>query len=269
MDYELTYAHTIEEGAALAERVVRETAGSGDLRVGFDTEFYDVELGKHSVLGRAKVHLASIAWNDGSGRFHPRGFTIPRAAVVSRDVVTSCEEFRALFEKEFIWLAHNAPVDVHCFRNEGINVRYVVNTLTLARWAHPGRAARFAGGRGFGLDALGQDFLGEGKLAEFDEIFSEVHIERKPISTTVCECGAEKCRKRSGGHSKIRSVRFDEIERNVPVPLQQVVPGHPIHPTAVRYAATDAVLAKCYDEVVIRELQKQERVVPWLTPRLA
>lgn len=250
----------------MLERIDSETARSGDFRIGFDTEFYDVEIGKYSVLGRAKVHFASLAWNNGSGRFHPRGFTIPSAAVVSREVVVGCQRFREAFENpRFVWLAHNAPVDAHTFKNEGINIANVVNTLTLARWTWPSRARSTFTGGGFGLDALGKDVLGEGKLASFDEVFSEVRHIITSVPTRVCACGVEGCRKRRlPEHQKSEGVRDEEKDVVVSVPLRDVGPGHRLFPTAVRYAAQDAVLAKCLDQVITRELNLTYREVPWI-----
>lgn len=269
MDYDLTYYHTPEEGARLAETISRLADRNERVDLGFDTEFYGVELGKHSVLGRAKVHFASLAWVEGGEKFHPRGFTVPRAAVVSAEVVRGCAEFRAVFGRPNIYLlAHNAPVDAHVFHNEGITLANVINTLTLARWAWPGRARAAWGGGGFGLDALSKDVLGEGKLESFHDLFSEtreiVTSRAKPVKW--CACGAEGCRKRSRGHEKYTELREHRESKlvTVPVPLESVVPGHSLFERAIRYAAQDAVLAYALYQVVLRELRKQQRSVPWL-----
>lgn len=267
MDYELSYADTVEEGAALVSRIRRETDRSGNHRLGFDTEFYGVELGKHSVLGRAKVHFASFAWDPGGAKLHPRGFTVPHAAVVSREVVTESAEFRAwVQEAGWTFLAHNAPVDAHTFYNEGLDIN-VVNTLTIARWTWPGRARAAWGGGGFGLDALGKDVLGEGKTESFRELFSEtVEVPEVRWEKYVhCECGACGCRKRSAGHLKSRGQSQVTTTKHVerPVPLEAVVPGHPLFSRALRYAAQDAVLAFALDQVMTRTLKNQEREVPW------
>ncbi len=268
MEYELTYADTIEEGAALADTLTGLATRSGLVHAGFDTEFYGVELGKHSVLGRGKVHFASLAWEQGGEKLHPRGFTIPRAAVVSADVVRRCPEFRALFSREdFVFYAHNAPVDAHIFKNEGIGIRNVRNTLTMARWTWPHRA-RASWGGGFGLDALSKDVLGEGKLEEFKELFSETDEtwECKTRVEKYCTCGTPRCRKRSQGHEKQERI-WEERESKLitrAVPLESVVPGHRLFQRAIRYAAQDAVLAYALKQVMEREMRRQIRDVPWL-----
>lgn len=273
MEYELTYADTVEEGAALAERIGRLEVRGKWKNLGFDTEFYNVRIGKESTVARAKVHFASLAWLEGGARLHPRGFYVPCAAVVSREVVTKCGPFRKLFSrKDLRWLAHNAPVDVHAMYNEGVDIVNVVNTLDLARYVFPGRARAQYGGGGFTLGALGEAFLGEGKTDDFRDIFTErVEEYRVKLHTwKECECGALGCRKRSAGHSKL--TRQEEVrepfwvEREIP--LQDVVPGHPLFNRALRYAAQDAVLAHCLAQLLYRELSKQERLVPWIPVKL-
>lgn len=271
MDYALTYAHTPEEGARLAEAIRGVETRSGRLNIGFDTEFYNVRVGKESTVARAKVHFASLAWLERGARLHPRGFYIPRAAVVSREVVTSCGPFRELFlEPRFRWLAHNAPVDAHSMENEGVIINNVVNTLTIARWVYPGRARAQWGGGGFTLDALAQELLGEGKTDDFRDIFTE-RVEEwrtKVVTVRECLCGALGCKRRSvkEGHSKL--VRQEEIREPIyverEVPLQDVVPGHPLFERAKVYSAQDAVLAHCLAQVLLREMGKQERDVPWI-----
>jgi hypothetical protein len=267
LEYELTYADSIEEGTALVERIRGEQV-RGTLRpVGFDTEFYGVEIGKHSVLARAKCHFASLAWDFRGSPLHPRGFTIPHAAVVSRKVVTECEPFRA-WVKEQKLLAHNAPVDVHVFKNEGIEVEDVVNTLTMARWTWPGRARAQYGGGGFGLDALSKDVLGEGKLDKFSELFTELVpvFKEKRVRFSECACKEPGCRKRSAGHTKFKGVNVEqeEVWEERPVPLELVVPGHPLFERALKYAAQDAVLAFGLYQIMQRTLENQIRTVPWL-----
>lgn len=273
MEYELTYADTVAEGTALIERL-SGLADRGECRTfGFDTEFYNVRVGKESTVARAKVHFASLAWNPGGARFHPRGFTIPDAAVVSREVVTRCPEFRRFMARpDLTFLAHNAPVDAHSMKNEGIEVN-VVNTLTIARWVYPGRARAQYGGGGFTLDALAQDLLGEGKLEAFSDIFVSRREEWKVrrVEHKRCDCGEPGCRKRALPCHK-KHLWYEEIRTPIyleeDVPLEDVVPGHELFERAKRYAAQDAVLAHCLYEVLMRQMRKQERLVPWLPKRL-
>lgn len=212
------------------------------------------------------MHFASLAWLEDGGKLHPRGYTIPHAAVVSAKVVRECAEFRALFgDRRYRFFAHNAPVDVHVFHNEGIEIVNVVNTLTLARWTWPGRARAAWGGGGFGLDALGKDVLGEGKLEAFTELFTETVEHWVPQIVKRCACGDTGCRKRSlPAHAKTHEEERVLKLETVPVPLEVVVPGHPLFARAVRYAAQDAVLAHALKQIIYRELNKQIREVPWI-----
>lgn len=270
LDYEITYADTVEEGTALANRIGGLADRCPGVLVGFDTEFYGVNLGKESTPARATLHFASLAWDPGGKEFHPRGFPVPDAAVVSRTVVKECGAFRALLSrKDICFAAHNAPVDIHVLGNEGIEVGHVVNTLTLGRWVYPGRARAQWGGGGFTLDALAKDLLGEGKLDTFDEVFSVPKKERTPrtVVTRGCECGVPRCRKRTlPEHSKFQREEtvWEERELVEIVPLSEVVPGHSCFERGVRYAAQDAVLAFALYHVLTRAMTKQERLVPWL-----
>lgn len=272
MDYEITYAGTIEEGAALAERLRGLEIRSGSGIIGFDTEFYGVQVGRESTFARAKVHLASLAWAAPGGKLHPRGYPIPHAAVVSREVLKECSEFRSFLESAPL-VAHNAPVDIHTAKNEGIDLKYVVNSLTMARWAWPGRARAQYGGGGFTLDALGRDVLGQEKTESFNELFRE-RVETWSVRRRVekhCRCGEPRCRKRvRPEHEKYERVeefkepKYEERE----VPLESVVPGHPLWERALRYSAQDAVLAFALWHILRRETLNQTRKVPWIPGNL-
>lgn len=193
--------------------------------------------------------------------------------MVSRQVVTECAEFRALLEDpRFYWLAHNAPVDAHAVGNEGITLGNVINTLTMARWTWPHRARRMGGaafGGGFGLDALGKDVLGEGKLEHFNELFTEniETWETKERLVKWCACGATACRKRTRPfHEKFSRLDIIQepklIERKVP--LEEVIPGHFLFDRALRYAAQDAVLAFALYHIMLRLNNNTIREVPWV-----
>jgi hypothetical protein len=270
--YEITYAGTVEEGAALVSRLRGLESRSGSRVFGFDTEFYGVQVGRESPYARAKVHFASLAWGERRDHIHPRGYPVPSAAVLSREVVTECAEFRRFLEGAPL-VAHNAPVDIHTCKNEGIELKNVVNTLTMARWAWPGRARAQYGGGGFTLDALGRDVLGEAKTESFTELFRE-RVEEWSVRRMVekcCACGEPGCRKRvKPDHEKwerateIREPKIVERE----VPLESVVPGHPLFERALKYSAQDAVLAYALWHILTRELTSQTREVPWIPKSL-
>lgn len=138
----------------------------------------------------------------------------------------------------------------------------------MARWTWPHRA-RAAWGGGFGLDALGKDVLGEGKLEHFNELFTE-NIETwvtKSKEVRWCACGTPGCRKRTRPcHeklSRIDTVQEPKLEERK-VPLEEVVPGHFLFQRALRYAAQDAVLAYALYHIMLRLNQRTERLIPWL-----
>lgn len=263
MKYEVLHVET----AAQAAKVVAACHRAFDRGepIGFDTEFYGVDLGKQSCFARAKLHLFSIAVKRYPRVLAPRGFDVADAAVFTREYLP---DLREILEGPGKKVVHNLPVDAHTLANEGVQLGGGINTLAMARWAWPSRAR----GAGFTLDALGRDFLGVGKTESFQELFQEEITEYRSTFRTVrlCECGEAGCRRRSTtqGHARI----VDRIETRHPkvvirpVPLQDVLPGHPLWERAVRYAAQDAVLALGVYDLAIREMQK-ERDVPWLNER--
>lgn len=244
-------------GALLRARDRREP-------VGFDTEFYGVDIGAQSCFGRARVHLISVAVKRHPSVLLPRGYHLADPAVLSSAALQH-QGFRGWLEDATAQkVIHNAPVDVHSCASDGVTVRGYINSLALARWAWPERAR----GAGFTLDSLGMDLLGVGKPESFKELFQEDYEVRRSTfrKMEVCECG-EKCGKRrtTPGHS-----RHEEVVETVhtrmarrPVPLQVVVPGHPLFERALRYSAQDAVLALGVYDLAQRALLV-ERDIPWL-----
>ena len=148
--------------------------------------------------------------------------------------------------------------------NEGFTLAGGINTLAMARWAWPERAR----GAGFTLDSLGQDFLGVGKTEAFKELFSEEKEEYRSTfrKVQVCECGSVCGRRRTTpGHAR----HEETVETKYPkfvtyaVPLQSVVPGHPLFPRAVIYAAQDAVLGLGVFDLATLAMNTTFREIPW------
>lgn len=209
---------------------------------GWDTEFEGVDFKDGlSCVNRAKIDLWSIAVFDGG--FSPRGFNTAKGYVLPPEAVPT---FKNVLENPDIKKpAHNSNVDAHCMYNVGVDVQGIVNTLTLARWLIPDRFT-------YGLDTLGEDYLGRGKTAKFQELFSEDIFEtvNKPKPTRVCSCGVPKCMKRIG-HEKHVELIDNFVDKKIGtriIPLHTVRPGHRLWEKYVDYAKVDAVIAlELYD----------------------
>ncbi len=219
--------------------------------IGLDTEFYGVDLGKKSPVGRSKVHVWSVAVR--TGLLDPRGYglcagwCLPRAALDHPGL-------RAVLEDSTISKAvHNQPVDHHALRNHGIELRGAINTLGLLRWHKPeliNEPGRFQ------LKPNMSRLLGYEPVDTFKSIITYARIEyrstwRKTVVTT-CSCGVEGCRQRKG-HEKTKSEEMVETvhERVVDdeYPLESIIPGHPRWERLVAYAVVDAVAALQFEEI--------------------
>ena len=249
-------------GALLRARDRREP-------VGFDTEFYGVDIGSQSCFGRARVHLLSVAVKRHPRVVLPRGYDLADPAVLSSAALDHQGFVEWLEDSEAKKVIHNAPVDIHSTSNHGVRIRGFINSLALGRFAWPERAR----GAGFTLDSLGTDLLGVGKPESFRELFQEDYeVQRSTFrKVEVCECG-EKCGKRrtTPGHTRhtevVETVHTRMARR--PVPLQDVVPGHPLWERALRYSAQDAVLALGVYDLAYRAMEIV-RDVPWLSKNTA
>lgn len=241
--------------------------------VGLDTEFYGADLSRTShetCAHRARVHVWSVGLP--TGRLNPRGYIEYCSAVLPAAALAFPGLHRWLTSPRRK-VCHNAPVDRHAIENEWRElgcpgqVGGVVDTLGRSRWCHPGRVAP---GPGFDLDSLGRDLLGRGKVASFEDLLSEpndVQVERRETThATRCECGTVPCRKPSKipGHTRHKETtvrRWTEtvIRGTRLIPLESVVPGHPRHPSLVKYAGVDAELAP----ELLQVLREPTREVPW------
>lgn len=232
----MTYVDTPEKWRKLAKYL--ETVEV----FGWDTEFEGVDFGKgQSCVNRAKLDLWSVAVYDGG--YSPRGFNTAKGYVLPPE---SLPYFKCVLENPAILKpAHNSNVDCHCMYNAGVDVQGVINTLTLYRWIAPGKFL-------YGIDVLGEEYLGKGKTEGFSDIFEEdvIGTVTKLVDVKVCSCGVAGCRKRKG-HEKSVEVGYEYTEKVIGtriIPLHEVRPGHHLWTRYVDYAARDAVLAlELYD----------------------
>lgn len=229
---------------------------------GLDTEFEGVDIGHESPVGKAELHVLSVA--TPSGLLLPRGFHEAKSWVFARH----CLLFRSLRG----WLeddnrakaVHNQPVDSHSIRNCGVVLRGGRNTLAMARWWWPHRA-KF---EGFDLDSLGRDYCGAGKTESFDELlgYDDHELRWHEVTKQRCACGVLGCRKRLAPHDvkvpeKVTVEYKAKVRRHIS--LRSLNPNHILWKRYLSYAAWDAVLALWLYELMMRD-GARERPYPWL-----
>ena len=221
--------------------------------IGLDSEFtgVDFSLGQ-SCVNRAKIHVWSVAIQ--TDNLHPRGYHRAIGCVLP---VSAIETFRPILENPSIVKAiHNAPVDVHAFYNSGVDIVGVVNTLSLCRWALPGRSR-------YNLDDICNSCLGSGKADSFNDICRiekfRTEIKSKVVKSKVCmTCGDPAaggfiCRRRKYPHirTEVEHITTEEkVYRDGWEYIDQhiIIPGHPLWERYEEYAMVDAVRAiEIYD----------------------
>lgn len=223
---------------------------------GLDTEYYGLANNKQSCVGRARIHVWSVAIR--TKRLSPLGYTLcrswvlPAAALENPALVEVLES--SFIQKEI----HNESVDVHAFANHGITIRGARNTLGYVRWKRPDLID--TPGR-FKLKTLMQTMLHRAPICEFKDVVSDTRIIKvlkpKKVKLQECACEVEGCRARKKGHSKLRWTETIQVEKDKKEKfkweLTDIVPGHKRWDLLVRYAAEDAVaalqLAELCDEV--------------------
>jgi hypothetical protein len=241
------YLATEREWVRCAERISTESA------IGLDSEFTGVDFGQgQSCVNRAKIHVWSIGIL--TNQLHPRGYKTAVGCVLPAIAIPT---FRGILENPSIVKAiHNAPVDVHAFYNAGVDVVGVVNTLSLGRWALPGRQR-------YNLDDVCTDCLGAGKADSFDSLFKRTKYidvtKTKNIEHRRCltcgEPGVEangfigvECRRRKYPHIQTRwtveeSVTTQRKDGSYYYDQSLVISGHELWERYVEYALVDAVRA--------------------------
>lgn len=205
-----------------------------------DTEYYSPEgldLRAYSPASHAIIHCWSVCWGPGDDEYlvlWPDDIPAWKGVLEDPGIVKAC---------------HNGSVEYHAFQAHGVTIRGMVDTLALARWRYPGRDPR-SGGNGWGLEALAQDFCGEGKTESFKELTTDlVEVwERKETEEKQCRCETWDCPERGaeGHRGKFLDRRTVEVltsrveERTIP--LQDIVKGHPRYERLLAYSAKDARL---------------------------
>lgn len=218
---------------------------------GCDSEFDGLNVGKQSCVGRARVHVWSVAVR--TDRLDPRGYHRCRGYVLPASSL-DYTPLRALLEDESVRKdLHNQSVDDHAFHNHGIRLRGARNTLGLVRWYRPELVNE--PGR-FKLKSLMHSMLGRSPVCTFKELVSyerQVQVPKeKQVTRQECSCGVEGCRKRKG-HEKREwletvTVYREKTERGE-YPLRDIVKGHERFPLLCEYAVEDAVAAEQLGEL--------------------
>lgn len=227
--------------------------------VGLDTEFYGVNVRRESCVGKARIHVWSVALRtkkaDPAGFHKARGWVLPAAALEYPEIV------ELLQDQKVTKCVHNLPVDSHALDNHGVKLVGAVNTLNLARWAWP----ELVNDGFFGLKNLMVQKLRRAPVCEFADVVTyqeTVTVERRRVkSVSVCDCGTSGCRLRKGHaktKSKIVAITDESINRKAEYPLQTILPGHERWDLLVKYAAEDAVAA-----LELEELSKRSNPAPW------
>lgn len=229
---------------------------------GLDTEFEGVDIGHESCVGKAQLHVLSVA--TPSGPLLPRGFHSAQSYVFARECLGYASLKEWLEDDRIAKAVHNQPVDSHSLRNAGVLLKGGRNTLAMARWWWPERAKR----EGFSLDSLGNDFCGAGKTEDFDELlgYDDTELRQHEVTKQRCACGVLGCRKRLPPHDvkipeKVICDYNAKVRRHVP--LHTLHPGHSLWVRYLAYAAWDAVLALWLYELMLRDGQR-ERPYPWV-----
>ncbi len=221
-------------------------------------EIVNDEYWRTSCVVNAEIVVLSVAF--GTGEIHPRGYEKAKGAVLHRDALAFNPIRDMLEDPGVIKPCHNSNVDVHAFRNKGIDCNGIINTLGLARWMLPGRMA-------YNLDALGTDCLGIGKTESFRDLmyYPNMITVLKDKTIKVCDCGEPKCRKRKG-HNKTEVVIQEEVDKQdgwCRISQFEVAdnPLHSLHKRYEDYAKRDAVVAwSLFDYLMSIETLTE---VPW------
>jgi hypothetical protein len=249
------YAGTEADWDRVAARLFR-AAEAGE-PIGLDSEFFGLDVTKESCAGgRARIHVWSVAVFTGklSPRGHRRaaGVTLPAAALEHPGLVTLLED------PGLVKAVHNLPVDHHALATSGVRLGGGVNTLSIARWVWPGRAAD---GSGFGLKSLMRPILGRTPIGDFRDVLS------LPATTWEME---NKKRVRGLWRKEWPDGSITWMREH---PLQEVHPeregpgfvwrAHPLWDRLVPYAAEDAECALELLDAAERAARRDYREVPW------
>ncbi len=253
------------EGQAAADAACAEIARYPV--VGYDSEFYGVDLLTESCVGRSIVDVFSFA--TPSGPLNALGFNEPHSWVFDGPLLTH-PSVRAILEApEILKPIHNMPVDAHSALNAGVKIRGGLNTLDMARWVYPERANLLRGN--FDLDSLCQWRVGRGKTEDYSDFL--MYDAQEPYTEEVeklycTACGTFDCRKKKNPHDQKTLMptvvtRLKKVRKHVHLP--DVRPDGPRFDLFARYlvyAAVDAELALILYQMMLRD-GRAERAYPW------
>lgn len=235
--------------------------------VGYDSEFYGVDISRQSCVGTAVVDVFSFA--TPAGDLNALGFNEPNSYVFDGALLTH-PSVRAIIENPAVMKAvHNLPVDAHAAQNAGVAIRNGLNTLDMARWIYPERANLLHGC--FDLDSLARWRVGRGKTEDFSDFLMYDALEEVTELSERKFCGTCQlfsCRKQKSPHDH-KVTRETMVTRNKKVRLPVHLPD--VRPDASRadlfaryltYAAVDAELALIMLQMMERDGRKARRY-PW------
>lgn len=228
--------------------------------IGVDTEFYNVDPSKQSTVGRARIHVWSIAVR--TGKLDHRGYTSCRGWMLPASALDYAPLREVLESEDIAKELHNQSVDDHSFKNHGITLRNARDTLNYVKWKIP-ELINLPGR--FKLKNLMWVLLRKNPVCSFKELVSDVRTIQIPYEKfrTVkgcCTCGVEGCTKRKptvaighGGIPKVTPhvrdkwkepfIAYRSKQEKFKHPLESIVPGHVRWELLIKYAIEDAVCA--------------------------
>ena len=243
--------------------------------IGVDTEFYGLDPSKQSCVGRARIHVWSIAVR--TGELDARGYTdcvgwmLPAAALLYPPLIALLED------KDVKKELHNEAVDKHAFRNHGIKLKGARDTLSYVKWMMP-HLINLPGR--FKLKNLMNVMLHRDPVCSFKELVSDVRVVQNPYQvkrkSKGCSCGLPKCKKRKAEatpnakgelifefHEKKTTeyfeTRYREKNEKFKWSLPEIIPGHPRFELLTDYAIEDAIAALQVAEIAA----EQKDPAPW------
>lgn len=197
-------AGTGDPGGVDPEQILEllRVAYRAGLAVGVDTEYLTDDL-QRSNCHRARVHIASLGLPKDI-RLVRRGDMVPVAARVVLGAA-ALPAFHRWFASDHKKVLYNAPADLHALAESGVVVGNWEDLLGLSRYLAPDH-------RDHSLKWHIQHSLGYVGQGEYKQNFYTFKI----------------------------GVKGQTTKQRVPIPLAEIVPGHPLWEKLKVYAALDA-----------------------------
>lgn len=244
------YLHTPKQWVKMVE-LVRKTGVAG-----LDCEYFGVNPSKESNVGKARIHVWSIAVR--TAEMGPRGFALCRGWCLPVEALEHPDVIALLQDPKVRKEVHNQPVDAHALLNHGIKLKGARNTLDYVKWKIPGLINTH--GR-FKLKALMNNLLGRNPICTFKQLVSDERMVKVPYQVKKklkgCSCGVSKCRARKTRDGvthdkwtkKVEATKYRDKKEKFVYPLESIVPGHPRWDLLVAYSIEDSVAALQVAEV--------------------